>query len=742
MSKLKGSILSILFLGMLVFPNISSASTIAELTAMLNSLLAQVASLQQQIVQQTGDSTQEWCHTFNTNLKYGDSEVDVLNLQTALEKEGFNISGEKIGRNVGYFGEETASAVVGFQQKYKSEVLTPVGLSYGTGYVGASTRKKLNQLYGCGITPVPVPTCVNKCGDGVCAEIVCQGIGCPCAETKTSCPQDCSPTKQPSITVVYPNGGERLEVGETYTIKWNTSGYDSNTDVQIGIYDTRYSTEGGTYPENTIVFSTKNTGSYTWTIPNNLSVDYDQNSPNHKIKVYIRGESPIGDESDNPFYLISSTATTVSCTDSDNGSYFIKGTTMSRSFGEEASDFCWNYQANNGICTGKNGCVLTEHSCNTDGSIKEERYSCPNGCREGTCVTQPEAFLTITSPSNGDDLIKGKTYEVTWTGSEFETTNYYVYLAGKELGPTGNIYLGTVNPVNGIFKWTVPTSIPAGSGYQIQVTASTVTESGDSSDDFNILSAEIGAPISVVSPNGGEKLKVGETYIIKWNTSGYDANTDVQIGIYDTRYSTEGGAYPENTIVFSTKNTGSYAWTIPSDLKVDYDTTNPNHKIKIYVRGGSPIGDESDNPFYLISSNITTTGGNLIVLSPNGGEEFRVGNTYEIKWSGGTSESIIDIYLFDWEASFGTGTYSPVSIITTYSLNDGSYLWSVPSTLQQGDYLIRILDRGSNAGLDGNNLPFSIMANSTTSQKTQANQMANILESARGMLEQMLNSLR
>ena len=92
MSKLKGSILSILFLGMLVFPNISSASTIAELTAMLNSLLAQVASLQQQIVQQTGDSTQEWCHTFNTNLKYGDSEVDVLNLQTALEKEGFNIS--------------------------------------------------------------------------------------------------------------------------------------------------------------------------------------------------------------------------------------------------------------------------------------------------------------------------------------------------------------------------------------------------------------------------------------------------------------------------------------------------------------------------------------------------------------------------------------------------------------------------------------------------------------------------
>jgi len=33
--------------------------------------------------------------------------------------------------------------------------------------------------------------CEDKCGDGVCDEFVCQAIGCPCAETKESCPQDC-----------------------------------------------------------------------------------------------------------------------------------------------------------------------------------------------------------------------------------------------------------------------------------------------------------------------------------------------------------------------------------------------------------------------------------------------------------------------------------------------------------------------------------------------------------------------
>lgn len=33
--------------------------------------------------------------------------------------------------------------------------------------------------------------CVDQCGDGTCAEMVCMAEGCPCAETHQSCPQDC-----------------------------------------------------------------------------------------------------------------------------------------------------------------------------------------------------------------------------------------------------------------------------------------------------------------------------------------------------------------------------------------------------------------------------------------------------------------------------------------------------------------------------------------------------------------------
>jgi len=33
--------------------------------------------------------------------------------------------------------------------------------------------------------------CTNLCGDEICQEVVCQAIGCPCPETKDTCPADC-----------------------------------------------------------------------------------------------------------------------------------------------------------------------------------------------------------------------------------------------------------------------------------------------------------------------------------------------------------------------------------------------------------------------------------------------------------------------------------------------------------------------------------------------------------------------
>lgn len=98
-----------------------------------------------------------WCHNFNMNLGVGSGGDDACALRIALQREGFEIRD-----NSCRFGEEMASAVSGFQQKYVDEILKPLGLQYGTGYLGKSTRTKLNNLYGCGAKPlpsIPTPTC-------------------------------------------------------------------------------------------------------------------------------------------------------------------------------------------------------------------------------------------------------------------------------------------------------------------------------------------------------------------------------------------------------------------------------------------------------------------------------------------------------------------------------------------------------------------------------------------------------
>lgn len=140
----------------LIMPSFVSAATLEELQAMIVSLQQQIQQLQSQISQlQSGSGTATStmpCTFFNTNLKLGSTGTNVSSLQTTLEGEGFDISQQE--QNQKSFGQSTVSAVTDFQEKYKNEILTPLGLQSGTGYVGTATREKLNKLYGCGATAI------------------------------------------------------------------------------------------------------------------------------------------------------------------------------------------------------------------------------------------------------------------------------------------------------------------------------------------------------------------------------------------------------------------------------------------------------------------------------------------------------------------------------------------------------------------------------------------------------------
>lgn len=80
---------------------------------------------------------------FKRNLVYGAKGKEVRELQKCLAKDP-EVYPE--GQITGFFGRKTKQAVIRFQEKYRSEILEPIGLKRGTGEVKAMTMKKLNEI--------------------------------------------------------------------------------------------------------------------------------------------------------------------------------------------------------------------------------------------------------------------------------------------------------------------------------------------------------------------------------------------------------------------------------------------------------------------------------------------------------------------------------------------------------------------------------------------------------------------
>ncbi len=133
------------------------SATIEELQAQIAALLAQIATLQAQLSGMgagTGTITGCSISSFSRNLKIGMSGDDVKCLQIVLNSDASTqVAASGVGSSgneTNYFGSLTNAAVIKFQEKYASEVLATYGLTSGTGFVGTTTRAKLNSLLSAG----------------------------------------------------------------------------------------------------------------------------------------------------------------------------------------------------------------------------------------------------------------------------------------------------------------------------------------------------------------------------------------------------------------------------------------------------------------------------------------------------------------------------------------------------------------------------------------------------------------
>ncbi len=87
--------------------------------------------------------------TFTKNLKPGDTDPQVQLLQQFLNTHGYPIAttgAGSPGHESTYFGSLTKAALIKFQNDHAAEILTPLGLTEGTGYFYTVTREYVNSI--------------------------------------------------------------------------------------------------------------------------------------------------------------------------------------------------------------------------------------------------------------------------------------------------------------------------------------------------------------------------------------------------------------------------------------------------------------------------------------------------------------------------------------------------------------------------------------------------------------------
>ena len=150
-TKLCGVVSVLLFVLFIPFTTFAVSPQVTSNTTTIAELMQQIAVLQVQIEELKADlanTKQELAVVkeeirITKTLRRGMEDEEVKKLQEFLSTMP-DVYPE--GLITGYFGFLTEKAVKKFQEKNASDVLKPLGLSKGTGFVGMKTMEKMNDV--------------------------------------------------------------------------------------------------------------------------------------------------------------------------------------------------------------------------------------------------------------------------------------------------------------------------------------------------------------------------------------------------------------------------------------------------------------------------------------------------------------------------------------------------------------------------------------------------------------------
>ena len=447
------------------------------------------------------------------------------------------------------------------------------------------------------------------------------------------------------LAVVSPNGGESWDTGSTHAVTWTV-------DASLGPVKIECSTNNGA-TWTTVVASTPNTGTYSWTLPNTPSASC-------RIRVSEAADGDPADSSDGLFTIAG-----IKVTSPNGGEQLIVGSQHTITWATAGG-----YPAVKIELSRNGGSVwetITASTTNTGSylwtvpaaifsqglvRVSDSADGVPADASDAVFSTIAVPFIQVTQPNGGE------VWEPGWAVHIYYNDNIAENFVKVELSADGGSYWTTLDNFavsNGIFSWTVSNSPSTACLVRISETFSgTPVDTSDA--PFTITGFQVTAP-------NGVQLAPGDPQTITWNTIGSYPNVRIE-------FSANNGAAWE-TITESTANTGSFPWTVP-------EVTSTQARIRVSDSAdGLPFGQGA---FSIVEPPPPPS---ITVLSPNGGESWLAGSTHDITWTSSGITGLVRIfYSTNNGASFSTAGMSP---------NDGSYSWTLPGVISS-DCLVRITD--------------------------------------------------
>jgi hypothetical protein len=260
----------------------------------------------------------------------------------------------------------------------------------------------------------------------------------PTAQTSSNSAPTGTTNSYGTVTVSSPNGGEVLNVGQTYTITWTSSGNFTSCEIIL------YNSAG---IDEVIAGSVPNTGSYNWTV--SASGDSLNLAVPNQFKITV----------------IPRTSTGGTVADSSDAYFTINGITNAVPSGNQSSS------------SGTSGSTSSSSS-NTASTTCTPTAS--SASPQGT--SNSIGTVTVTSPNGGECWQRGSAQNITWTNTSGIDS---VAIMLQNINSTAYWIAGTPIPNTNSFSWTVPTSQTPGQ-YKIIITGykTGVGNLQDGSDGF------------------------------------------------------------------------------------------------------------------------------------------------------------------------------------------------------------------------------------------------------------------